>query len=283
METGASRRRPAGMLAAAGAILCLAVGASPALAVNQQLKEEFAPFLDCPTATAGICVVGKTTSGEFQMGFKNVPISKTITLQGGLPSFSTETETLIPARDGNTLSNTPLQVPGGLIGIELIGGEVTATAELAGKVEVSQYSLVSAFGTAVSLPLKVKLSNPILGEECYIGSDSEPIVLHLTDGTTSPPPPNKPITGSKGTLTTVGKKKIIQITGNTLVDNSFSVPAARGCGSGLLAPVITALVNVDAGLPSAGGRNRAIMSGSFEQTEAKWALKYAKPPKEKKK
>ena len=43
------------------------------------------------------------------------------------------------------------------------------------------------------------------------------------------------------------------------------------------------LVNLLAGLPSGAGHNKAVMSGDFEQTAVKWALKYAKPPKEKKK
>lgn len=45
-------------------------------------------------------------------------------------------------------------------------------------------------------------------------------------------------------------------------------------------PIVTALVNLDSGLPSSAGRNEAIMSGSFEQTPSQYAMKYAKPPKE---
>ena len=43
------------------------------------------------------------------------------------------------------------------------------------------------------------------------------------------------------------------------------------------------LVNLLAGLPSGAGHNKAVMSGDFEQTLDSFALKYAKPPKEKKK
>jgi len=269
---------------------CLAVGlfgAAAAQAANTQLKEEFAPFLDCPLATAGECTVAETTGGEFKMGTKTVPISKTITLQGGLAFNSLSTQPLIGARDGNTLSSTVLKVPGGLTGIELIGGELTATAEIAGSpsdIKINQFFLAEGGGIAVTLPLKIRLGNPVLGNECYIGSNAHPIVLNLTDGTTSPPPPAKPISGSKGTLEVIGKKKITRISGNKLVDNSFAVPAATGCGTNaLLVPLITGLVNLDAGLPSAAGHNLAVMSGSFEQTLEIYAAKYAKPPKEKKK
>jgi hypothetical protein len=269
---------------------CLAIGAfgAPgAQAANTQLKEEFAPFLDCPLASAGLCAVSQIVGGEFKIGNKTVPISQPITLQGGLKENAIGAQPLIGARDGNTLSRTALEVPGGLTGIELLGGELTATAEIAGSpgdVLINQVYLAEGAYTAVVLPLKIKLGNPVLGENCYIGSNAHPIVLNLTDGTTNPPPPAHPISGSKGTLETVGRKKILRISANKLVENSFSVPAATGCGtSPLLVPLITGLVNLDAGLPSAAGHNLAVMSGSFEQTLEAYAAKYAKPPKEKKK
>jgi hypothetical protein len=275
MQRSSSSRRPRLVayvrpLIAAAAVLCLSAFAAPqAQAVNTQLKEEFAKFLDCPTATAGVCAVAHTTSGEFKMGLKNVPIEKTITLQGGLPINSLSDQHLIPARDGNTLISPPQKVPGGLLGVGLIegiGGEVTATATIAGSasdIVINQYFLAEGGeGVAVVLPLKIKLDNPLLGDECMIGSDASPVVLHLH-------------TTKVGTLTTPGKKKIVEVDGVTLEDKTFAVPAAKDCG------LSTVLVNLLAGLPSGSGNNKAVMSGDFEQTAVKWALKYAKPPKEK--
>lgn len=274
-------------ICAASAVLVLvAIPGATAEASSVQLKEEFAIFGDCPLGSVGICVAAKTSSGEFKIGNKDVPITQTITLQGGLTENSLSTQPLFGARDGNTLSKTVLKVPGGLTGIELLGGELTATAELAAPasaIQVNQASLLGGKHTAVVLPLKIHLGNPVLGEECYIGSNSDPIVLELTDGTTSPPAPAKPISGKVGTMTEIAKKKILEITGNTLVDNSFAVPAATGCGTGILRGLITGLVNLDAGLPAAAGHNTAIMSGYFAQTPESYAAKYAKPPKEKKK
>jgi hypothetical protein len=261
------------MLASAGALLCAAalLAAPAAPAANAQLKEEFAEFLDCPQTTAFWCVVAHTTSGEFKMGNKDVPIEKPITLQGGMPLSGILTP-MIPAHDGNTVISPPQKIPGGLLGLpgllEGIGGEVTATATLASptseilvnEVKVEQ----GGEGTAVQLPLKIKLDNPLLGEECMIGSEAEPVVLHLE-------------TAKLGTETLVGKKKIIKLSDVVLEDNSFAVPAAKNCG------LSTVLVNLLAGLPSAAGHNKAVMIGDFEQTQAKWAMKYAKQPKEKKK
>lgn len=182
---------------AAAASLAMLGTASSAPAASFQ--NQFLQFAHCPVNTPGVrlCMVSTVTSGEFHLGSNAVPINKTITLQGG---YNPKTQELIGATDGNTLSKTPLQIPGGLLGIELLGNltEVTATAEVAGTIHLNLNNINGA-GTLVSLPLKVKLDNPLLGNACYIGSESEPVLLNLTDGTTNPPPPNKPISGKFGT------------------------------------------------------------------------------------
>lgn len=245
------RSKPLLMLAGAVAAVTSLLAAPLALA---SLKQDMARFSDCPISNPAVseCVLSLTTSGEFKLGGSVVPITKTITIQGGLIPPK-----LVPAADGNTLSKTPLTVPGGLIGIELLGNfsQVTATAELAGPAEI---------GTEVVLPLHIKLDNPLLGGNCYLGSTSAPISLHLSYGTTSPPPPNKPITG-KAVVTTKDNGAILSIAG-TLVDNAFAAPGASGC---TLLPLIGDLaVNIKEGLPSAAGKNTAIMTGTTEEANA---------------
>ncbi len=182
------------------AVLALAIAAAPAAQAKPVPNPEFEPFADCPVAVKHVfqCVVATTTSGEFELANKTVPITKPIVLQGGIIEG---THVLVPAADGNTLSRTPLTVPGGLTGIEglPLGGEVIAVTELAGPVELFAENL-TGLGPAVKLPVKVKLENPILGEACYVGSEAEPILLQLTTGTTKPPPPAKPISGNPGTV-----------------------------------------------------------------------------------
>ncbi|MHB8533584.1 MAG: hypothetical protein ACYDC2_12775, partial [Solirubrobacteraceae bacterium] len=152
-----TRRRRGGVLvtAALGCLLATAL-AMPGAAQASKLKEEFAPFVHCPVEAAAVCVVGDTTSGEFVMGNKTVPISKPIALQGGLPQGQLETVSLIAPRGGvEALSKVPLEIPGGLLGIANIGGEVTATAEIAGPVsavKINQFELLAQQGTAVVLP-----------------------------------------------------------------------------------------------------------------------------------
>jgi hypothetical protein len=283
-----ARARRGALAAATLACAALAASAAPALAESKtQYIEEFKPFRDCPVATAFDCTVSLTIGGEFKMGSKTVAINKTITLQGGLAAETFEPQPLIGAADGNTLSKTPLTVPGGLLGIpptEEITGEVTATSELAGppsSVIINRYGITpgrSHAETAVTLPLKVHLENPALGPECYIGSNTEPIVLHLTAGASKAPGSGEVIKGEIGFPSGAAKGKTT-ILPAVMVDNTFSVPGATGCVNPLSLVMDTA-VDLSAGLPSAAGSNKAIMQSKLEETKAEYVVKYK--PKEKK-
>jgi hypothetical protein len=138
-------------------------------------------------------------------------------------------------------------------------------------------ALAEETGTAVTLPTRSHLKNPLLGESCYIGSEAHPIQLHLTVGTTSPPEPNKPIKGKLGTPTSEIEKgfESINISENTLVDNAFSVPVAEGCG-GFFSFLLDPIINGKLGLPSASGHNTAILNGSLNSAEVEAVLESEK-------
>jgi hypothetical protein len=283
-------RRRAIVVAVAFAAPLAALGlASPALAVTHHPTGEFAPFADCPLSTAGLsdCIFAETKGGEFVIGKKTVPINKTIILQGG---FIEEEAGLkfVGAEDGNTLSKVALNVPGGLFGItppaswskeakerfeEMINKGltgVTATTELAApasSIGLSTENLLFETGTALSLPVKIKLSNFLLGESCYIGSNAHPIVINFTTGTTEPPLPNKPIKGAAGTFEHNAEFTLITLSGGKLVNNSYAAPGAEGCG-GALSGLVDPLVNSLIGLPSAAGHNTAILEGKLSTANA---------------
>jgi hypothetical protein len=264
--------------------------ASPALAELHHPKGDFAPFADCPLANASVvaCLFAKTESGEFVVGNEAVPIKNAITLQGGLKQVGEELQ-FVGAEDGNTLSKTPQSVPGGLLGlvkcneisnfIERLACEVTfengvtgvnATTELAApasSIGINLGALLSASGTALSLPVKVHLENPFLGSSCYIGSNAHPVVINLTTGTTSPPAPNKPITGNVGTVEGKDEGQLIIIKENALVNNSFAAPGSEGCG-GLFSFLVDPIINAKLGLPAAAGHNTAILKGTLQQAAA---------------
>jgi hypothetical protein len=273
------------------AVPIAAFGAAPsASAETHHPKGDFAPFADCPLSNPATftCIYAQTESGEFIVGNQTVPIKHTITLQGGVHE-NEGMQTFIGAEDGNTLSKTPQSVPGGLAGlvkcfeitnfIERLACEITfengltgvnATTELAApasSIGISTINLISEEGTALSLPVKVHLENPFLGSNCYLGSNAHPISLPLTTGTTSPPAPNKPISGNKGTLEFKDEFNLVVIRENVLVNNSFAAPAASGCG-GLFAFLIDPLVNAKLGLPAAAGRNTAILKGTLQDANA---------------
>lgn len=259
----------------------------PASSASAALTGEYARFSKCPLSNPAveICVYAETDSGLVTTGKKTVPIVNKVILQGGaiaaVPGEIYSGLSMVPPTDGVTLSKTPQPVPGGLLGItaptwwpsilrdlfnETINNGFTgvqATMELAGPASSVKLNLINILlqqGTGLEMPVKVKLSNPFLGSNCYIGSNSSPIRLKLTTGTTSPPPPNTPITGTPGELGGIDGGKIVYNKNNRLVDNSFAVPGANGCG-GLFSFLVDPFVESIVGVPSPAGTNTAILEG----------------------
>jgi hypothetical protein len=281
------------MLIAAAAVLAPLAMASPAMAEHHPTGN-FAPFKYCPLSNKAteICTVANTNAGEFAVGKKTVPITKTITLQGGLhENEKTEELEFIAAEGAETLSKTEETVPGGLLGIKapkswplilqelfneyvinkgLTGvTEITELAKPASAIKLNTTNLIFESGTALQLPVKVKLNNAFLGNECYVGSSSHPITLNLTTGTTSPPEPNKPIKGSAGKLEILESGNLIRLAGGALVDNSFAdEEGANGCGGFLFSWAVDPLVNEILGVPSKAGTNTAILKGNLEEAAA---------------
>jgi hypothetical protein len=278
------------LVVVAAAIVPLAV-ASPALAVEHHPTGNFAPFKYCPLGNPAVtqCIIAETSSGEFTVGKKTVPITKTITLQGGtIPIKESSEAEFVAAENGETLSKTPETVPGGLFGIkapttwpiklqerfnkfidEGITGvtETTELAKPASAIKLNTENLIFERGVALQLPVKVKLNNVFLGSSCYVGSEAEPIILNLTTGETSPPPPNKPIHGAAGELEILEEGALLRLIGGSLVDNAFSAPGANGCG-GAFAPLVDPLVDAVFGVPAAAGENTAILNGKLEDAAA---------------
>lgn len=256
----------------------------------------FAVFSQCPRFMAGVerneitCLYSETNSGEVKIGSTAVPITNTIVLQGAtITNNITENETFAGALNGETLTKAPQKVPGGLSGlvkcneisniIERVACElvfengltgvnaVTELAQPATSIGINTNNLINREGVALSLPVKVKLENPFLGGECYIGSAAHPVTLNLTTGTTSPPAPNKPISGKVGDLEFKEGFQLTEIKNNTLVDNSFAAPEASGCG-GAFAFLIDPIIDAKLGLPSTAGHNTAIQNNFIREATA---------------
>ena len=258
---------------------------------SAKLTGEFTRFQFCPYKNPEVerCVHAVTDGGKVTLGSKTVPIVNPVTVQGGYTELE-EAEgfaKFFPATNGVSLSKAPQPVPGGLLGlvppekspllvkllVELAAENgltgVNSTLELAGtKEDIKLNELALALGEGVTLimALKARLENPLLGNECYVGSATNPIIWELRADTTSPPPPNEPITGNGGEVTFLEGGQVLRLEGAVLVDNAWSAPAAKGCGGALLAPLIDPVINAQAGLPAKAGLNTAILENEIHTT-----------------
>lgn len=202
-------------------------------------------FADCPDLPEGadpafwLCNVAVTTGGTFKLGKLDQPITKPITLTyaNGFDPITLEEKVVF----GSFKADKMLVQPG-IFGDPFVTA-IYAKPRYAGHVGLENGNL--------RLDLKVDVQNPLLGSYCTIGTNDDPIKLSLTVGTTSPPPPNTPISGSP--------PEVVQndppVLKTTVVDNAFAVPRSRYCGLG---GSLNWAVNLYAGLPSAAGNNTAI-------------------------
>jgi hypothetical protein len=229
----------------------IAVGAAIAVAgwcaVGGSAVAAFPNFSDCPSLSTGsACIDIQSQSGEVVIKGFHVPLDHSLEIRGGL-----ERGVFIPPAGTNGFFAEPVNVPGGLLGIELplSLNDVTATAELAGP--PSSIVIRAGEDLTIRMPLKLRLSNPLIGSNCHIGTDRNPVMVNLTTGTTNPPPPNTPISGHQGEPTFI-PPDVIAILGSLSVDNAFAIPGASDCGGFGL---IDLLIDAKLKLPSAAGNN----------------------------
>jgi hypothetical protein len=269
-------------------------GALLALGVSQSAfahTGEFSKFNYCPSTNAEVkkCLDSVTVGGDIILGKKTTPIENPVTLQGGYGKANSEhISKFFEATNGITLSKTPQNVPGGLLGIvppesspwlvkqlskfffeNSITG-VKATLELAkpaSEIQISEFNLLIEEEVALKLPVKVHLENPFLGSSCYVGSSSSPLIWNLTTGTTNPPGPNTPIKGTSGLLEGKEEDEIITLTGNELVENAWAAPEATGCG-GILSFLVDPVIDGQLGLPAKAGMNTAILKNNIAISSA---------------
>jgi hypothetical protein len=248
-------------------------------------KGGYSVFAQCPLGTPHMngCLYSPTESGYITIGKQEVPIVNTQVLQGGtLREEELYVKHMVAAKNGETLTKTAQKVPGGLSGLVnctkitnfllrisceaifengLTGVEaVTELAAPASSVVLNTAYEQLGVGTALTLPVKVKLENPLLGSECYIGSNSSPITLNLTTGKTTGGP-----TGNPGEQTTIEEGGILVISKISLVSNTFTAPGATGCG---LFGLLDGIINEKIGLPAASGKSTAVLNGKVELASA---------------
>jgi hypothetical protein len=269
------------------AAILLISAATPASAAAAKPGGAYAGLDNCPLSSAVMkdptnlqvgCVHSVTNGGSITIGSTTVHFDKPITVQFGVywpagapvrefpDGSSANVYSTVNAAAGKTLVAQPLEVTlPGIINFLPGVTSVFAQVELAGPITEFVPLATGANTPIFVLPIKLKLKNALFGNRCYIGSDTSPIRFQPTTGTTSPPPPNGPITGDPGTLDIVEDPNGYQtlgagFTGATLVDNAYAVPKATGCG--LIPGSLDPLINLAFGLPSAAGRNTVAFSSN---------------------
>ncbi len=261
---------------------------------SAKLVKEFTKFQYCPWTNAEVrkCLYSVTEGGEVVMGTKKVPVVNKAVLQGGFgkPDSETHISKFFAATEGKpTLQPVAQPVPGGLAGLvnckeisdfilkaacewtfENGFTGLDSTLELAkpaSAIEISESNMARKEEVALKLPVKVHLENPLLGSNCYVGSEGSPITWNLTSGETAPPPPNTSIEGSAGVITAREEGLIAHLDNNSLVDNAWAAPKAAGCG-GVFAFILDPIINAAAGLPAAAGTNTARLNNTVDLATA---------------
>lgn len=243
---------------------------------SAKLVGEFERFQFCPFQNLEVrrCTHAVTEGGEVELGTKKSPIVNPVTLQGGLgPADEEEFQPFFAATNGETLEKVPQPVPGGLLGlvppenspplvaalVELAAENgltgVNAILELArpaSEIKISETHIAEGIGLGLKLPVKIRLDNPLLGSNCYVGSSTTPIWWELTSEA-----PN----GAPGEVEFLEEGRILKLSNNVLYDTGWAAPAAKGCGGILLSALIDPVINKASGLPDPD--NTAILENTI--------------------
>lgn len=249
------------VLAALTALTPASAGATTTPAVG------YGQFTGCPNPSENpaieFCFRTEFTSGVLQMGGVEIDITTPVVLSGGFTGAGA-----VSFSPFGGLESVTQTVTGGIVGLT----GITWLATVLSSTEQEVYATIELAGVPAnplemgSLPVKVHLTGTALGSTCYIGSNANPISLQLTTGTTSPPPPNSPITGTEPELS-LTPNNVFDFTNGTYVDNSFAAPGPNGCTLVLppLPPVgIDELIETQSGLPAASGTNMTILNFDTE-------------------
>lgn len=274
-----TRGRTLTLTAAAGLAAATLVAITPGAASADALPDNLKKFANCPVNDPDVtsCVFIDTKDTRIKMGKFDLHSPDPITLEFGMKfDWDTfETSVVAPTNGQNVMTASPIEVPGGILGIPGAGvGPLAAyaTPELTALPKVSMVYLRNGLGSAFDLDLRAKISNPftdaltILGTKCHVGSASDPIPLRLTTGTTNPPAPNTPISGQFNDATQVGQPLGgLKFPDILTVDNAFRAPGAHSCG---LTGALNGVINLQGGLPSAAGKNAAEMTSDVYEVDA---------------
>ena len=266
-------RRFRRLLTAAAALAALTALTPPGAMATSTPETGYEQFTGCPhpgqNPLIETCFRSVVSGGELQMGNVEIPIAQPFALSGGMTGSGT-----FDFNSFGGLQQAKQTVTGGVVGFT----GFTWLEEVFPPAELNLHAVIELAGKPgdqlaepAYLPVKVHFLHSVLGKNCYVGSNLAPIKLALTTGTTSPPPPNSPITGVEGTEGITSPSGITDIAGGTHVDNSFATPGASGCVLTLFGYIpisINSAINAQSALPSPAGSNTTIQNFDTEHVSA---------------
>ncbi|SEG43149.1 hypothetical protein SAMN04489712_105181 [Thermomonospora echinospora] len=222
-----------GRLAGGLGALALSAGllAAPATAAHAESAYQPGPadFDDCPQLPPGVlpalwhCLAITVVGGRMTLGSLEQELTQPVQITVAMGPKDRKLTLLEGGIKSDPIPVNPLPLPVDLLGMT---------------VEVRQAGpIVPAPILPASIPLKIKVNQLLVGGNCYIGSDAEPIAV-------------KPNLGELA-LGSIGGVPVIT---TRITDDTFAVPAVTTCG--LLG---NPAINLIAGLPSAAGKNSATM------------------------
>jgi hypothetical protein len=243
----------------------------------------YSSFTNCPlnntvmdeSTTFTACVGANATTGSITLGSIVTPVLRPVNVQFGFytgPDQTYYADVLPPiAGTGALLSTRPDLLPESLttgLGCATTTSKTVKAlctkAENYGGKYLDVYALAQSDGPITDFdllswtqPTKFKLINPLLGNNCYIGTLGHPVMLapqlSINSGgvETDPNPTKHPDTE-------------VLATNSTATATGFSVPGVSGCGPGGVANIaIDEALDATSGLPAATG-NSLTLTGEFD-------------------
>jgi hypothetical protein len=248
--------------------------------LNNPVMHEVMPITDAGGGFAA-CTAGNATTGSITIGNITTTVVQPVNVQFGF---------FIPPKDDNGYpapAVPPLAGPSAILSTrpDLIPEPLTQAlgcpssdatvenicqqAQTRGGTYNQVYALAQEAGPITNFmllswtqPVKFQLINPLLGSNCYIGSDDTPIVLNpgLTVG------PGGQLVQETDPVPTVHPDTfVLEITEASATDSTFSAPGVTGCGPGGVSNVaVDEAIDTSSGLPAASGVNSVTLTGTFD-------------------
>jgi hypothetical protein len=242
----------------------------------------YTPFTNCPLKNPLMhesngftaCTGGDATSGSIVIGNLTTQVTQPVNVQFGFwtPPNQTYYADVVPPRAGLSaqLVTKPDLVP---VSLTTALGCPSSDATIENMCQQAQrrggkynqvYALAQSAGNITNFqlftwtqPTKFQLINPLLGNNCYIGTDGDPVVINPALNISSLQIENDPNPAAHPDTEVLAAQA-------SASDSTFAAPGVTGCGPGGVANIaVDQALDTSAGLPAASG-NSLTLTGAFD-------------------